>query len=105
MSQEMVTRKRRNIKLTRKQVAEQLSIIWNQLLMHRGQKAILLQKEGRRTSSYLVTLLSQSWGKGLMAQSTCYTLEGERRCTLSHSIDIVKILTGEQQLIYLNHGL
>lgn len=101
MSNAPVKRKR-NARLTREQVQSQLDDIHQDLLSHVGQRALFFQKESRDMMSYLVEIVSPAGSCGVVAQHACYHPEGGIRCKINHTVDAVRLLTGEQRILFFD---
>ena len=93
----------RATKQTREQVNQRISELNLQLINHTGEPAILFEKEGRAFMSYFVNIGDHTPGRlTAMAYQRCYHSEGGFNCWIPHTIEVVKLLTGEQQIVYFD---
>lgn len=90
----------RSCKLTKEQSYEKLNTIFQAILKHVGQPALLYIKEGRDMVPYYVELVEQ--GHGITARYKCYGPDGKFRCYLNHFPSSIAIMTGEQKIIYFD---
>lgn len=91
-----VKKRKRSVKLTKEKSLELQNNIKTQLQAHVGQYAILLERTSRNIFSYYVQV-TPSGGK-----EAFYDEDGNFRCYLTRPIDPIKIMTGEQSVIYVD---
>ena len=93
-----VKKQTRSCKLSREQINEKLYTIQQELNRHIGEYAILFVKNVRDRIPYFVKL--ELRGKEVVGLYKCYTPEGKFRYFLTHHVNLVDIMTGEQQIVY-----
>lgn len=98
----MESRRGRAFRRTLEESDAAVSGIYNHLVGCIGRHAIFLQKESRNMVPYLVTITGRCGTIGVVARYRCYSPEGGVSCELSKTVDAVRIMTGEQQLVLLD---
>lgn len=92
----VVKKRKRSVKLTKEKSLELQNNIKSQIIEHMGKYAILLEKTSRNVFSHFV-LITHSGGK-----EAFYDENGNFRCYLTRPIDPIRIMTGEQSIVYLD---
>jgi len=92
----VVKKRKRSVKLTKEKSLELQNNIKSQITEHMGKYAILLEKTSRNVFSHFV-LITHSGGK-----EAFYDENGNFRCYLTRPIDPIRIMTGEQSIVYLD---
>lgn len=92
----VVKKRKRSVKLTKEKSLELQNNIKSQITEHMGKYAILLEKTSRNVFSHFV-LITHSGGK-----EAFYDDNGDFRCYLTRPIDPIRIMTGEQSIVYLD---
>lgn len=97
----------RSYKHSKEHTNQRICEIYHSLLRHRGKPAILLEKQNRETLSYFVKieLKPVNNSKNIRAFQRTYHPDGGIRGYVTHTLDPVKILIGEQQLIFFDDGI
>lgn len=90
----------RSTKLTKEQSKDRLKEIRQEVIEHIGYPALLFVKEGRELVPYYVEIIAQ--GRTVTARYKCYAPNGDFRCYLSHCINSVSLMTGEQVIVYFD---
>lgn len=92
----VVKKRKRSVKLTKEKSLELQSNIKSQITEHMGKYAILLEKTSRNVFSYFVLITSRG------GKEAFYDENGNFRCYLTRHIDPIRIMTGEQSIVYLD---
>lgn len=93
----------RTIKQTKEQVNQKIGELYLQLINHTGEPAILFEKEGRAVVPYFVNIGNHTPGRlTVVAYQRCYHSEGGFNCWIPHTIEVVKLLIGEQKIVYFD---
>lgn len=101
----IVQKKTRSCRLTKEQTDQKLNEIYQELLDHRRKPALMYIKDGRDMLPYFVIISKRTGRFSFEALQRCYDPNGKFRCYLSHSIDIISIMTGEQKIIFFDEGI
>lgn len=91
-----VKKRKRSVKLTLEKSREMQLNIRRQIQEHVGTYAIILEKTSRNVFSYFVLITPQG------GKEAFYDENGNFRCYLTKTIDPIRIMTGEQSIIYLD---
>ena len=104
-----VKKRTRSCKQTKEQTDQKIQDIYHQLLTHIGKPAILFEKESREMVPYFVVLDSKVGSNlsnlGVVALQKCYHPDGGFRCYISHTVNVLKIMIGDQQIIFFDEGI
>ena len=100
-----IHKKKRNTRQTKNQIDQTIEKIIDDLVNHTGYPVLFIQKEGRDMVPYLVWIDSKSGRLGVVAHHNCYHPDGGLRCKTRHIIDAIKVMTGEQIVIYFDEDI
>ena len=87
----------KNMQMIRDQFQGKHRNIGQEIQDHIGQFAILIEKRGRHSLSFFIQITGKC-----TAKYRCYDYEGTFRCCLTKYLDIISIIIGEQELVYLD---
>ena len=87
----------RNLQVVQEQFTNKRHDIRQGILHHLGKYAVLIEKKGRHSLSYFIQITGDCTG-----EYKCYDFEGNFRCCVTKYLDIISILIGEQELVYLD---
>ncbi len=101
--------KPRNYKQSKEQIDQKIQSIYLELLLHVGEPVIFFKKESRKIIPYFLVLKSVH-GKNsehpyAIAIQNCYNPDGGFRGNITHMVDIIKILTGEQRVVFFDEDI
>ena len=89
----------RSVRQTKEQTQAILRQIRKQLLSNLGKPVLLLKKENRGMTPYLVWLVKPAGRIGIVSIQKCYHSDGSFT-KITHIISEISILIGEQEVIY-----
>lgn len=93
---------------TKEQMDKKIQKVYDELVSHVGEPAILIEKDGRKMVPYLVTLESvvgaYTSSAGVKSTQACYSPDGGFRCRVNRTVSVLKLITGEQKIVYLDEG-
>ena len=85
-------------RITNKEKSKEiLKDIENQIQSHIGKFALLKEKDGRNTCVYFMKIISLKEG-----ESYIYDSRGNFQGSIKRYIDVIKILTDDQRLVFLD---
>ena len=87
----------KNLQVLQEKFIKKHNTIQQDILKHLGKYAILIEKRGRNSVSFLIQITGDHTGK-----YKCYDFEGNFRCCISKYLDVNAMIIGEQELIYLD---
>lgn len=95
----------RSCRQTKEQTDQKIREIYHKLVSHIGRPVILFEKESREMVPYFVVLKSKTGSLRVIASQKCYHPDGGFRCFIHHTVSAIKILTGEQKIVFFDDGI